>query len=363
MRLLSWRPALLVGAVFLVPIAFAIDATAAGTGDLKTEVFATGGQSLSKPDDITAMKGSVFVAWQNGVGAAGEPAANGNTDSTVVQYSRSGQTLDHWQLTGRVDGMTADAERGRIIATVNEDGNSSLYVISLGAGGSQLVHYSYSGLTHGGGTDAPHVYRGQIFITASNPSDSTQPAVYGATLSGGVASLAPIFFDNSTASVANPGGGTTILGLTDPDSNMVVPGSSSRFGHDFMLNSQGDGQLIFVHDAGTPGQQLSVLNLSPDAGTANNTVSVDDTVWATADRGTLYATDGSHKVYAVSGHFDVGSALSTVSPGNANNAPASPGPNYLATLDLSTGALTAVEGVTFTPKGLVFVAGAAGDGA
>lgn len=68
-------------------------------------------------------------------------------------------------------------------------------------------------------------------------------------------------------------------------------------------------------------------------------------------------------MYAVRWHFDVGTALSTVSPGNANNAPASPGPNYLATLDLSTGALTAVAGVTFTPKGLVFVAGAAGDGA
>lgn len=362
MGLFSWRAALVIGMVGLASAVFATGAAAGDPGGLDVTVFATGGSSLSKPDDITALKGSVFVAWQNGVGAMGEPAANGNADSTVVRYARSGRVLNHWQLIGRVDGMTADAQRDWIIATVNEDGNSSLYVIELGEDHSTLVHYTYSGLTHGGGTDAPHVYRGHIFISASNPSDSTQTAVYNATLSGGVATLTPVFADDSSATVANPGGGTTTLGLTDPDSNAVVPGSSPRFGHDFMLDSQGDGQLIFVHDGGTPSQRLFVLNLSPDSGTPNNTVSVDDTVWATADRGTLYATDGASKVYAVSGHFHVGTALSAVSPGNANNAPATPGPNYLATLNLNNGALTPVGGIAFQPKGLVFVAGAEGDG-
>ena len=45
-------------------------------------------------------------------------------------------------------------------------------------------------------------------------------------------------------------------------------------------------------------------------------------------------------------------AFSAVTPGNANNAPPNPGPNYLATLDLSTGVLTPVAGGTFAVKGL-----------
>jgi hypothetical protein len=91
-----------------------------------------------------------------------------------------------------------------------------------------------------------------------------------------------------------------------------------------------------------------VLNLSQ---------SVDDTVWATSSSGTLYATDGHSTVYAIRGHFSKGTAFSAVTPGNANNAPPNPGPNYLATLNLNTGVLTPVASVTFPVKGLVFVGG------
>jgi hypothetical protein len=93
---------------------------------------------------------------------------------------------------------------------------------------------------------------------------------------------------------------------------------------------------------------IDVLNLSQ---------SVDDTAWATASRGTLFSTDGKSKVFAVTGRFDVGMAFSAAPPGNANNAPPNPAPNFLATLDLNTGAVTPVPGITFTAKGLVFVPG------
>jgi len=332
----------------------------AGASGFSAQVFANGGSTLSAPDDITAMAGSIFAAWQNGVGPKGEPAANGNTQSIVVQYSRNGRNLRSWQLTGRVDGMTADAAHERIIATVNEDGATSLYTIRPDAPAvSQLVHYTYnpSAPVHGGGTDAPHVYRGQILISASNPSDTTQPAVYRATLSGTTATLTPVLFDNASATVANTDspqrGQQVALALSDPDSNSVVPGSSPRFGGDFMLDSQGDLQQVYVRNAGRPNQKLFVLNLSQ---------SVDDTAWATASRGTLYATDGKANIYAVHGRFKVGTAFSAVTPGNANNAPPNPGPNYLATLNLNTGALTPVPGVTFTAKGLVFAAGPEDDG-
>lgn len=330
---------------------------------LTTAVFATGG-NLSKPDDIASMGGSLFVSWQNGVGPKGEPAPNGNLFSTVAQYSGSGRMLNSWRLKGRCDGLTADPQRERIIATVNEDGNTSLNVIKPEAdAGEQLVHYTFSPNPpqHGGGTDAPHIYRGQIFISASNPGDPSNPAVYRATLSGTTATLTPVFFDNSTGIVANtndPTYGTTVtLALSDPDSNFVVPSSSARFRGDFMLDSQGDGIQVYAHDPGTASQKLFLLSLSSEAGPAGSSTAVDDTVWATSSHGTLYATDGSTTVYAIRGDFDPGTAYSAVAPGNANTPPAVAQPNWLATLNLNTGLLTRVAGVTIHPKGLVFVRG------
>jgi hypothetical protein len=358
--------------------AVARDNEGGGGSALTATIFATGGTGTpprSNPDDITAMGGSIFVAWQNGVGPAGEPAASGNTESTVVEYSRTGREIANWNLTGRVDGMTADAARERIIATVNEDDNTSLYTIRPDApGGSQLTHYTYSPSPppHGGGTDAPHIYRGQLLISASSPKDTTQPAVYRATLSGTTATLWPVvcdaanpnlFCDNSWATVANTNspayGQRQQLMLTDPDSNTVVPGSSPRFRGDFMLDAQGDQQQVYARNVDSPNQQLFVLNLSQP---------VDDTAWATASRGTLYVTDGSHVVWALSGGFKVGTAYSAVTPGNANtpvpcNPPnPAPCPNYLATLNLNTGVLTPVPGQTVTAKGLVFVSGSGSGG-
>lgn len=369
MRPSATRPLAFVGAIGLASLGLAAAGVSAAAEDdhahsskLITSVFAAGG-NLSKPDDITNMGGSLFVSWQNGVGPKGEPAANGNRFSTIVEYSKSGHLLNSWQLEGRCDGMTADPQHGRIIATVNEDANTSLYVIKPDAGaGKQLTHYTYSPNPpqHGGGTDAPHIYKGQIFISASNPGDVTNPAVYRATLSGTTATLTPVFFDNSTATVANTNdpltGSQITLALSDPDSNNVVPRSSPRFGGDFVLDSQGDGMLVYAHNAGTPGQKLSVLTLSS---ASDPHTAVDDTVWATSSEGTLYATDGSTTVYAIRGHFDVGTAFSSVSPANANT----PGtePNWLATLNLNTGLLTRVASVTIHPKGLDFVRGGEND--
>jgi hypothetical protein len=330
-----------------------------------TTVFAAagtipGGTSISDPDDITSMDGLIFVSWQNGVGPNGEPAGS-VTQSTVVEYASSGKVINSWQLAGRCDGLSADSAHDRLIATVNEDGNSSLYVIKPAAAGpgQQLVHYTYSPnpLVHGGGTDAPHMYRGQIFISASNPSSAVGPAVYSATLSGTTATLAPVFFDNSKATEANKNfaafGTQVTLALTDPDSNFVVPNSSPRFAGDFVLDSQGDGQQIYAHNAGTASQQLFVLNLSSEAGPAGASTSVDDTVWATSPNGTLYATNGSNAVFAIRGTFVPGTAFAAVTPGSANTP--SSMPSWLGKLDLNTGVIARVNSVTIQPKGLLFV--------
>ena len=200
---------------------------------------------------------------------------------------------------------------------------------------------------------------GTSLISASAPGTSGKapanaPAVYVATLNSGAmtAAVAPFFAINATATAVNGSnaGKTVTLALTDPDSNMVVPSSSPKFGGDFMQNSQGDLQLIF---SGANGQNLQVLKLSNP---------VDDTAWATSATGTLYTTDSSaDTVDAITGSFTPGTAYTAVAPCNANNAPSTcPGPgfpaNSLGTINLKTGAIgkVALNGVV-TPKGLIFV--------
>jgi hypothetical protein len=172
-----------------------------------------------------------------------------------------------------------------------------------------------------------------------------------------IATVRGLFNDNSTAKAVNgPHAGTNVtLALTDPDSNEVVPHASPKFGGDFMLDSQGDRELIFdqPHSWGG-GASLSVLAI---------TRSVDDTSWATSHFGALYITDATaDTVDQVTGWFPIGTAYSSVTPCDENSAPATcPGPgfpaNYLATVNLTTGALTkvALSGAALQPKGQIFI--------
>lgn len=309
-------------------------------------------EPLTKPDDIVSMHGMLFVGFQNGVGSMGEPSSTGNTDSTLVELTPAGAVLGQWDLIGKIDGMGADPAHQRVIATVDEDGSSSLYTVDPGANGPQVHHYAYdlNPLPHGGGTDAVSVYHGRILISASAPTASGGPAVYAAHLdpARGLVSLTPVFYDDSTATSATTGA-PTALALTDPDSNTVVPGSSARFPGDFVLDSQGDQQQIYVHDAGGPDQNLTVLDLAQ---------SVDDTAWATSPKGVLYVTDATRDtVDAVTGTFRPGQAFVVATPCDANSAPSNCGPNYLGHLDLADGAISPMDvtGAPLVPHAAVFV--------
>jgi hypothetical protein len=322
-------------------------------------------ETLANPDDISRWGEDLFVGFQNGVGPQGQPSTDGNQDSTVVELTLSGHVVGQWDVVGKTDGVTVDPKLG-VLATVNEDANTALYLIRPYAPASDAVTrftYNDTTLPHGGGTDAISIYDGQILISASAPGTSgaaapqaEYPAVYSVTLNDStkIATVIPLFFDEASATVANVGStyGTTVhLGLTDPDSNEVVPWLSPRFGGDFMLTSQGDLQQIFVRGAGTSHQQLSVLNLNQ---------SVDDTAWPTEFSGSLYSTDSTNdSVDVIHGHFDHNEPIVVATPCGANSAPATCStPNYLATLNMETGAVTAVSvsGSTYTPQGgLAFV--------
>jgi hypothetical protein len=316
-------------------------------------------EALSKPDDITQYGGNLFAAFQNGVGPQGEPASDGNKNSTVVEFTRGGSVVAQWDVTGKVDGLTANPATGDVIATVNEDLHSSLYDI---APGGAVARYTYSKpLPHNGGTDAISFYKGQMLVSASAPGttgaaapNAKYPAAYVVTLNATthVASVKPYFWDRAPARRANVHLGAGMnLALTDPDSSEIVPSVAPRFRGDLMLNSQGDREQIYSSNPGS----LWVLSLPR---------SVDDTVWATSWGGTLYATDnGADTVTAVDSRlFWPGTAFVAVTPCDASGAPAvCPAAgfpaNYLGLLNMFTGQIIRVElhGGILHPQGLVFV--------
>ena len=223
-------------------------------------------EHLTQPDDIVTLGGKLYVGFQNGVGSQGEASGSGNLDSTLVEFTPAGSVVKQWDVTGKIDGMGADSATGQVIVTVNEDSKSSLYTVS----GGTVTHYTYtpSPLPQLGGTDAVAVYSGKILVSASAPGTSgkapaSAPAVFAVTLNAGAktAAVAPFFADNATATGVNAASASkkVTLALTDPDSNGVVPSNSPKFARDFMLNSQGDQELIF---SGASGQNLQVLKIS-----------------------------------------------------------------------------------------------------
>jgi hypothetical protein len=326
-------------------------------------------EALADPDDITVLGQDLYTAFQDGVGPQGQPSADGNTDSTVVEFTAAGRVIRQWDIHGKCDGITADTGTHLLIATVNEDAHSSIYTITPGApADAQVQHYRYSSqpLPHNGGTDAISIYHGLVLISASAPGTAGRPApqpdypaAYAVTFSRPVhvATVVPLFYDEAPAVVANPGaayGTVTRLALTDPDSNEIVPDSAARFAGDFMLTSQGDKEQIFVHGIGRHRSGLAVLRLSQ---------SVDDTAWALNPAGRLYGADTSgDTVDEVTGPFPADGVFVAVTPCDAGNAPATcPAagfpPNYLGQLNPRTGHITRVSlaGPAFEPQGMVFV--------
>lgn len=328
-------------------------AAAAPTAGLTARTVLSGAaHGWSSPDDLTSIGPDLYVSFQNGVPSTGG-GPTGPTRSTIVEFRLDGTITRTWQVTGKCDGLTADPDRHRLIATVNEDGNSSLYTVSTAPGTTAPVHYAYdaSPLPHGGGTDSVVVHGDTIYVAASAPT-AGGPALYRVALHDSTAHLvAAPFFDTSTATVANVASrGTTVhLALTDPDASTFVPDRSPRFAGDYMLDAQGDQQAVFASDLGASDQKLRVLNLSQ---------AVDDTAFATSADGALVGADSmANAVVAVTGALTPGVAYTAVTPGNANNAPPNPAPNYLGSIDLATGSVrhVPVAGIPFAPHSLTYV--------
>ena len=322
-------------------------------------------EPLTQPDDITRIGKDLFTAFQNGVGPQGQASADGNRDSTIVEFTLSGKVVAQWDIQGKCDGLTANTSAGLVVATVNEDANSSLYTIGPSSG--HVVRYSYTRpLPHHGGTDAISFDHGLMLISASAPGTTgaaapkpSYPAVYVVSLNQArhVASFRALFYDESHASTANGAhlGQKVKLGLTDPDSSEVVPSFEPRFAGDFMLTSQADKEQIYLPVTKTGHGRLWVLHLSQ---------SVDDTAWSTSWHGWFVAADhDDNTIDVIQGSFWPGTAFVAVTPCDAGNAPATcPGPgfpaNYIGHLNMFNGQVSRVSlrGATLHPQSMIFVA-------
>jgi hypothetical protein len=318
--------------------------------------FAVGPTGATHPDDIARLDGTIFVGYQNGVGPDGTPA--GST-STVVQYSDSGAVLGMWTPTGRIDGMAADPVHHLVYLTSNEDANSSFYIIDPNAAAaSQLTHLTYNdpGGIITGGTDAVSVDPfGTIYLSNSNPTPAGATAVVVATINQATSqvSVAPTFADNTAGVTNGNGGAPETLALTDPDSNAIVPPASPRFANEFMLDSQGDGQLVFAplgFSSTTPASALTELTLSA-AGQTTHPV-VDDVQWASSNGGTMYVVDqGGNAIYKITGPFIAGQAFAA-QPTDPSIPPLQ---SDVVNVNLSNGVESAFATGFNSPKGLLYV--------
>jgi hypothetical protein len=299
-------------------------------------VFANAPTGLTNPDSITTDgQGTIFVEYAN----ATQPDGTGG-ESTIVQFSSTGQALQMFPVEGKCDGMKYNPFDGKIWCLRNEDSNPALTLVQPGT--YIQTDFTYAAPTlHGGGYDDVVFLNGQIFISASNPNltpngQNIFPSVVKATIVGNQVFVSPVLTGNATLTDTVTGQ-QVVVPQSDPDSLKV-----DQFGN-LVLDSQADGDLIFLSNPGLPNQVGRVLHLSNGTTTQ---VTVDDTVFPTQASGTIYVVDTkADVVYAVT---------SSVFPSNSAFS-ASDTTGVLAQVNLQTGVLTSIVTGMQSPHGALFV--------
>src|ERR1700730_1500853 len=294
------------------------------------------GLKLQNPDSITTAHGNIFVVYANGT----NPDGSGGF-STIVEYSPTGTMLTSFTVPGKSDGLKDNRYDHRLWALRNEDSNPMLTLIDPKNGNQTPYTYAVSPAPHGGGYDDVVFLNGKIFIRASNPTvnpagQNVFPSVGKVHLSGGKVFVAPVLWGN--ASLFDMATGKKVVSLqADPDSLKVDSAG------DLVLDSQADGDLIFINAPGSPNQAALRLHLT--IGTSKK-ITVDDTVFPTTPSGTIYLVDTKgNTVYAIKSE--------AFQPGGAYSASDSDG--SLGKVDLSTGLVTPVVSGMGTPHGALFV--------
>ena len=336
-------------------------AGSSGPGTLPSKLFVSAPPTGAKgPDDITllAVDGHtlIWTAFQNGINPDGTPGTPGGpTKSIVAGYDpKTGALAKSIQVTGKVDGLTADPRIEALIATDNEDSNSAINLVYPETGA--VITYAFSPspeVAGNGGTDSIAVHGDQVYVVHSNPNDAAQPTEYRVKFdtSTHTAKLTPVFYDNSMAVDAITGA-TVQLALSDPDTSFFLPHGTPRFAGALATIGQGDGQIVFATRlAHNP--LLKVLTLTDNK--PGNVPPTDGLAAATSNHGTLYVVDAkAGKIYALD---TTGWPAGTVFIGEPSDA----GNPLVGTLNLFTGKITPLGNSFVSPKGLLFVPSGEGD--
>jgi len=305
-------------------------------------VFANAPTGLTNPDSITIdAQGAIWVEYANGT----QPDGTGGS-STLVQFGPGGRVLNTVSVVGKSDGMKYDPFDGMIWCLRDEDANPGLTLVNPVT--LQQTSFAYAAPTlHGGGYDDVVFFSNTAFISASNPNlqpptpstpngQNIFPSIVQAVIEGGLVYVTPVLYGNATLTSINTGQ-QVVAQQSDPDSLKV-----DQFGN-VVLDSQADGNLIFLTNLGLPNQVGRVLSLSNGTSTQ---VTVDDTVFPTASAGVIYVVDtAADVVYVVSStNFPQNSAFS-----------ASDNTGVLAQVNLQTGQLTSIVTGMQSPHGALFV--------
>jgi hypothetical protein len=304
-------------------------------------VFAHAPQGLTNPDSITTAHGKIYVVYAN----ATNPDGTGGS-STIVEYSQTGKMLRTFSVIGKADGLKYNPFDHKLWALRDEDSNPQLTLIDPNSGDQDNFTYAQKPL-HGGGYDDVVFTKENIFISASNPTVDAKgqnnfPSIVEARLDGNQVFVKPVFFGNASV-VDIVSGKEIVVPQADPDSLKVDSAG------DLVLDSQADGDLIFINAADT--QNQAALRLHLTNGTAKQ-ITVDDTVFPTAPSGTILVVDTKgDTIYAVKSE--------AFQPGGAYTASDSDG--ILGKVDLSTGLVTPIVTGMQTPHGALFVPDSSGN--
>ncbi len=296
-------------------------------------LFAAATTTSNHADSVVLAGSDVFIGWQNVTAKDGTDTKT----STISEYTTGGKLLKSWSVRGHNDGMRVDPTTHLLWVMCNEDGAPRLYTID--PAGTAVKKYSLPPTPHGGGFDDIQFTNGLALIDASNPSlnsggNNVFPALYKVQLSGSKALLTSVLKGNAKALTLNVPVTTQTLNLTDPDSMMIDPQG------DLVLDDQGDNQLLFIRNVGTPSQQVKVLSVGTQ---------VDDSAWATSSKGCLLVADGNVGIYSVCSSVWVPGTVYTAAPNDFTVI------GFIGTINMANGAITPVIVGIANPHGMAFV--------
>jgi hypothetical protein len=301
----------------------------------KVCLFIAATTAANHPDDVRVVGDKVWINWQN----SSAKDCTTTKPSIISEYTTSGKLIKSWSVIGHADGLGWDPSTNIMWATTCEDASPHLYTINPSS--STATDIKLPTTSWGGGLDDITFSHGAAFISASNPTlnaagKNPNPALVKVTLSGNTAKVTPALPGEAKATTLNPPVSTSTLTLTDPDSQTTDPQG------DLVLNSQGDGNMFFVHNPGSSSQTVKVLAVGTQ---------VDDVLWPTSSNGCVLVADNASGVFSACSNVWVPGQPLVSSPNDATVI------SFVGTLSMGSGQITPIivgipnaHGMAFIPK-------------